>query len=619
MNSEFNQIYEQKRIRLYSGLIVFIVVVIVSISFSLSTMQRYFLLETAQVQSATLRLAVDSLRLTLDRYSRIPALIAGRPEISAFLDEPQSTLLRSQAETLLSETAEALGAQGVYLEDANGKLLASAKANNSSTQLQSPNFSRPYFNQVIAGGLGQYFALGTENGERGYFYAAPVRRENRINGVIAVRFTVNKFEANLRDANSEIIVRDSNDIVFISSKNEWNLKSFTALSDSKRHIIESAKQYPLKLIEYLPNSISPLHRNISLIELENDPSSFVASTSLLARAGWRVTILSPTSDAYLLTGFIAGGTILLALFASAVVLLIWQRQIRFAERLSEQRATKLSLERQVKTRTEELNQSNGKLIAEIDERKAAETQLRQTQNELIQAGKLAALGQMSAAISHEFNQPLAATKAYAENANKFIDRDRIPDAQNNVSQIVAMVDRMSSIAKHLRNFARRPQEKTIAVSVTSVIETVLELMNAQSSKQNAQILYQPIKEDLWVIGGNVRLQQVLLNLIKNALDATEEQSRPIIKIETRATKKKVEIAVYDNGPGITQSTLDQVFDPFFSTKSPGQGMGLGLSISYNIIKDFGGELTAYSVDEGGACFKIILVRTINPNKTEASL
>jgi C4-dicarboxylate-specific signal transduction histidine kinase len=103
MNSEFNQIYEQKRIRLYSGLIVFIVVVIVSISFSLSTMQRYFLLETAQVQSATLRLAVDSLRLTLDRYSRIPALIAGRPEISAFLDEPQSTLLRSQAETLLSQ------------------------------------------------------------------------------------------------------------------------------------------------------------------------------------------------------------------------------------------------------------------------------------------------------------------------------------------------------------------------------------------------------------------------------------------------------------------------------------------------------------------------------------
>ena len=398
---------------------MFFLVLIVLVAIASNTfVKRYFLLQTAQGQSGTLELATEGLRLTLDRYARIPALIAARPEISSFLSNTTSETLKEQAESLLSETANALGADGVYLEDATGKLLAKSNRSGVNSKVENEGYYRPYFDRVIAGGIGQYFAMSTQDGQRGYFYAAPVRSAGRIKGVVAVRFIVNQFEASLREGNSEVIVRDSNDIVFISSRNEWNLKALTRLSQQKRDIIASAAQYPLNLLEYLPNEQSEFQSNISLIKIETNegPSQFIATTMLIARAGWRVTILTPTRPATVLAVLTAGIIIISALLVAAIALLIRQSQVRLSEKLAAENRAKIQLEQKVTERTSELNHSNTLLIAEVEERKNAELRLRKTQTELIQAGKLAALGQMSAAISHEFNQPLAATKAYAENA-----------------------------------------------------------------------------------------------------------------------------------------------------------------------------------------------------------
>ena len=280
--------------------------------------------------------------------------------------------------------------------------------------------------------------------------------------------------------------------------------------------------------------------------------------------------------------------------------------MRQVEKLAAQHAAQELLERRVIERTAELNEANTQLVAEVEERKTAEEQLRKTQTELIQAGKLAALGQMSAALSHELNQPLAAVKAYAENAVTFLQRGRPEDAEGNVRHISSLADRMSSIAKHLRNFARRPQEEAKPVSLLTIVDDALALMQPRISETNAVIEFDRPQEDIIVVGGQVRLQHVVVNLISNALDAMLDVETPNIEMQISVSNKRAELTVRDNGSGLSDDVLKLLFDPFFTTKDPGKGLGLGLSISYNIVRDFGGKLSASNHEEGGAEFTVSL-------------
>ncbi|MEM8540339.1 MAG: ATP-binding protein [Pseudomonadota bacterium] len=573
---------------------------------ALPRIEHYFLVQAGANQAATLRLAVEGLRLTLQRHAPIPNLIAARPEIRALLADPNDPALKEGAEQLLEETAIALGASGVYLEDADGNALVAVPPIDGSANNELSY--RPYFSQAVAGGLGQYYALGTQSGERGFFYASPVRDNLRINGVVAVKFSVDQFEATWRSGPAEIIVRDANDIVFMSSRADWNFRAMTPLSPARMALIEAANQFPVSQLTSLPNRSEPLEDKLSVIEIDDGETtqSYVSSTSLIARAGWRVTILTPTSDAFALARTTALSLLLLVLLAAVLSALMWQRRTRQAEKLAAQHAAQELLERRVAERTAELNEANTQLIAEVEERKTAEQQLRKTQTELIQAGKLAALGQMSAAISHELNQPLAAVKAYAENAVTFLQRGRSDDAEGNVRHISSLADRMSSIAKHLRNFARRPQEEAKPVSLLAIIDDALALMQPRLSGLNTIINFDRPTVDVIVVGGQVRLQHVVVNLISNALDAMHDDERPNIDLKVVATKKQAKLIVRDHGPGLSDDVLKLLFDPFFTTKDPGKGLGLGLSISYNIVRDFGGNLSATNHDEGGAEFTVSL-------------
>lgn len=573
---------------------------------ALPRIEHYFLVQAGNNQAATLRLAVEGLRLTLQRHAPIPNLIAARPEIRALLAEPNNPALKEGAEQLLEETAIALRASGVYLEDASGKPLVAVPPLVETT----PNglSYRPYFSQAVAGGLGQYYALGTQSGERGFFYASPVRDELRINGVVAVKFSVDQFEAAWREGPAEIIVRDANDIVFMSSRPDWNFRAMTPLTPARMELIAAAKQFPVSQLSSLPNRLEPLEDNLSIIEIDDGETtqSYVSSTSLIARAGWRVTILTPTRDAFALARTTAFSVLLLILLAALLTALMWQRRTRQAKEIAAQHAAQELLEQRVVERTAELNEANTQLVAEVEERKAAEEQLRKTQTELIQAGKLAALGQMSAALSHELNQPLAAVKAYAENAVTFLQRGRSEDAEGNVRNISSLADRMSSIAKHLRNFARRPQEEAKPVSLLVIVDDALALMRPRISEAKAVINFERPQTDIIVVGGQVRLQHVVVNLISNALDAMADVETPRIEMETAISGKRAELIVRDHGPGLSEDVLKLLFDPFFTTKDPGKGLGLGLSISYNIVRDFGGNLSASNHDDGGAEFRVSL-------------
>jgi len=296
--------------------------------------------------------------------------------------------------------------------------------------------------------------------------------------------------------------------------------------------------------------------------------------------------------------------VLLSMWLAAAVYILRRRRLN--ERMSAQREARQELEKQVRLRTHDLNQTNVKLMSEVNERKAAEEELRKTQADLVQAGKLAALGQMSAALSHELNQPLGAAKSYADNAAAYLDRDNKEQARDNVTRISSLIDRMAAIAKHLRNFARKPNEKLSSVPVATVINDALEILNQRVKTVGAKVSVDLPSNELWVVGGQVRLQQVLVNLISNGLDSIEAAKIKKIEISAEKTNGNVIIRVRDFGPGIKPEAVGQIFDPFFSTKGVGKGLGLGLSISYNIIRDFDGKLTAQNHHEQGAVFTIEL-------------
>ena len=344
--------------------------------------------------------------------------------------------------------------------------------------------------------------------------------------------------------------------------------------------------------------------------------AYVASSSYLADAGWTVTILSPTAPARTQALVTLSAIVLSILLIAAIGAFFLQRRARLLERIENQRAAQELLETRVEERTADLNRTNKQLIAEVKDRRAAELRLRQTQAELVQAGKLAALGQMSTALSHEFNQPLAAVKSYADNAVTYLDRGMNGETRENIGRISEMADRMASISKHLRNFARRPMEKVRPVPLLPVVSDAIALLQGRFKTADVELAFDPGGQDIWVIGGHVRLQQVVVNLLSNALDAVKGVGTPRVEVSVATDGDTVSLIVRDHGQGLQKDAAAKIFDPFFTTKQPGEGLGLGLSISYNIIKDFQGTLAARNHPDGGAEFVVSLKRAIGGEQAE---
>jgi two-component system, NtrC family, C4-dicarboxylate transport sensor histidine kinase DctB len=575
----------------------------------LPSIERFYLKRAATEAQVTLRIAVEGLRSTLDRFAPLPKLLAERPILSELLKDPENQGLLPYVNEQLRLTAQSLGVSDVYLMDIGGTTIA-ASSYRKELSFVGRNFSfRPYFQQAIDGGLGQFFALGTTSGERGYFLASPVLDKSRIIGVIAIKFLVDPFEVSWRGGASEIIVTDLSDVVFMSSRPEWRFRTLSPLKPADLARIRADRQYPEDQLIPMKVETEALDDEHSLLRLgETDPEAFVVNSTLLSDVGWRVWLLTPAGAARsqaLIALSLVGLLILLMGLTTTVIL---QRNARAREREVERRAAQEELERRVDQRTADLNDANARLRTEIDERTATETRLRRTQKELVQAGKLAALGQMSAALSHEINQPLTAVKSYADNAAAYLDRKRISEARENVTRISQMADRMAALSGHLRNFARRPQETVGPVDLSLVLDDALGLMETGIAKASATVeRAEATRECVWVTGGRLRLQQVFVNLISNALDAMETSRSPIIEIDLeRPAPDRVRVLVRDRGAGLSDDVVGQVFDPFFTTKTPGKGLGLGLSISYNIIEDFGGHLSAGNRDDGGAWFAVDL-------------
>ncbi|MBV2186447.1 MAG: sensor histidine kinase [Rhizobium sp.] len=565
-------------------------------------------MEEASLQaSSALRLAVSALGGHLSRFEPLPALIADHDDIKALLRSPSDPALRETANAYLKEINTLLRSSDIYVMTMDGETI-SASNYDGPASFVGQNFSyRPYFQDAARGRQSRFYALGTTSLKRGYYFASPVSVDGTIRGVIVFKVDIDSIEASWKGGEYKIFVADPEGIIFMTGSPEWLYSGILPLDAARLARTQASRRYAEAPLKQLPLQKSQEGGHRLMTVTGNGASrEYLVLSHYMPEADWTVKVLMDTASVRGQARTVVIAVVLFVCLAGLAIAILLQRRARTAERLRLEEQARNELEHRVAERTADLARVNEQIELEIAERRLTEQELRKTQADLIQAGKLAGLGQMSAALSHEFNQPLAAAKTYADSAALLIDRGRTEEARDNLSRISGLVDRMASISRHLRNFARKPNEKIGPVALDAVIDDTLEIVAARLKTADAMLDIDLGKSPPAVVAGPVRLQQVLVNIITNAADAVEGQANRHIELKVRRKGSRVAITVRDHGPGVPPAIAERIFDPFFTTKGVGKGLGLGLSISYNIVKDFGGSLSVTNHAEDGAVFRIEL-------------
>ena len=567
---------------------------------------RSYMDEASLQASSALRLAVSALSGHLSRYEPLPALIADHDDIKELITHPDDKALRDAADIYLKEINGLLESSDIYVITLDGDTIAASNY-DLKTSFVGQNFSyRPYFQDAAMGRQSRFYALGTTSLKRGYYFASPIRVDGRISGVIVFKVDIDSIETSWRGGEYKIFVSDPEGIVFMTGSPEWLYSSILPLNSARLQRTQASRRYAEAELKPLPITRSTLDGHDLMTMTTADRREYLLLSQYMPEADWTVNVLMDTASVRAQARTTVIAIVLFLCLAGLAMAIVLQRRARLAERMRMQTEARNELEHRVEERTADLALVNQRIEEEIAERRLTELELRKTQADLIQAGKLAGLGQMSAALSHELNQPLAAAKTYADSAAMLIDLERVPEARDNVRRISGLIDRMASISRHLRNFARKPNEKLGSVALDAVIADTLEIVSARLKTADADLLIELGKDAALVNAGFVRLQQVLVNIITNAADAVEGLDDRRIHVLAERQDDKIILTIRDHGQGVPAAITERIFDPFYTTKGVGKGLGLGLSISYNIVKDFGGSLSVANHPDGGAVFRIEL-------------
>ncbi|WP_428807103.1 sensor histidine kinase [Vibrio lamellibrachiae] len=536
----------------------------------------------------------------LDKYNHIPQLLSKDQELQDALLAPNNSAQIEITNRYLEQVNSVIQAADTYLLDNNGTTIASSNWNISRSFI-GRNFAwRPYFQEAMEGETSQYFALGSTSGLRGYYYSYPITVAAEVIGVTVVKMDLSLIEESWSGKDNFFIVTDSDNVVFMSNQPEWLFKSLTTLSDSQRNRIKNSQQYLDTNIRSLgfKNSLTLGHGKLVSPHKNGFLGNYLYSSRPLPQLPLTIRVLTPQTNLFWNSiAFI----LILGLVFSVIylaILLIHNRRLKHRQLEQLQSEAKQKLEFQVMNRTAELH-------AEIAERVKTEKVLRHTQEELIQAAKLAVLGQMSASISHELNNPLAAIRSFADNGRRFLGKQKLERVDDNLSRISALTERMAKISDQLRSFARKSdQNEQSLVSIRPVIEASIELMAPQIKSNLIHFSNESSPELPKVVINHIQLEQVIVNLITNAIQALEGIANKAINMSTNVNEECLTISIDDNGLGIKAQQAQKLFEPFYTTKK--NGLGLGLSISHQIIEAMGGNLSYCESNLGGACFTITI-------------
>ncbi len=569
--------------------------------------------ERGQVQ---LRLYGQALSSELARYDFVPSLLSLDDEISALLARPEDSARVAAANAHLAAVNARAGTLAVFVLDRQGRVRATSNWQRPDSYLGEDLSFRPYFQAAIDGQLGRFYGVGTTRDESGYYLSAPLGNGNgqRPSGVAVVKVGLEPLEQRWQSADMQMLLSDENGVVILASEPSWKLRARRPLSAAQRERLNRSLQYnraPLEPLEF--TRVRAMNNGDALVRMRRGPS-MLEQNAMLPGTEWQLTLLTDTSQARMA----ALNTAALCGVLTAFVLLLgaaWNVRRRIvSERLAARAALEAAnseLERKVAERTADLTSANHLLQTEIAERIRTERELRQAQDGLLQAGKLAAVGQMSTGIAHELNQPLAALRTLSGNTQKFLARGDLATAQANLGTIIGLVEKMGRITGALKSFARKPgRNGKGSALLADAIDNALFLLETRVQAVQPQIV-RDVDRTLAVACDPNRLEQVLVNLIGNALDAMAAgpaQGAQPARLELRAAVAEgmVRCTVRDNGPGLSEEAFARLFEPFFTTKPAGQGLGLGLTLSAGILDEYGGTLVASNHPDGGACFTMVL-------------
>ncbi|WP_212795331.1 sensor histidine kinase [Pseudomonas sp. St386] len=546
--------------------------------------ERAALEEDASRASQQLALYANSLHTLIERYRALPAVLALDPQLRDALKGPLSATQQDALNRKLEKINGAAQSSTLELLDHTGLAVAASNWRLPSSYVGHNYGFRPYFIQTRTQGTGRFYAVGVTSGIPGYFLSSAVTGDNGdFLGAMVVKLEFPELEREWRQGSDTLLVSDARGIIFIANRPGWRYRHLQPLSDSDRAELKATRQYdkqPLQPLAYEPLRRFDDNSRLARVETPDGSAHYLWESLPLTAEGWTLHLLRRPQIAFedrRNAGLAAAGSWLALVF----LLLFLNQRWRLAKLRQRSRE---ELERLVEERTRDLHTA---------------------QDGLVQSAKLAALGQMSAALAHEINQPLTAQRMQLATLRLLLDHGRVDDAYKALKPVDDMLTRMAALTGHLKTFARKsPSGLRERLDLAAVVDQALQLLDTRlRDEQISTVLH--LTRPAWVRGDAIRLEQVLINLLRNALDAMADQPIKRLEVRLEADEQLWRLTVSDSGTGIAEEHLAQVFDPFFTTKAVGDGLGLGLAVSFAIIHESGGRLTADN-HEHGAVFCVTL-------------
>lgn len=534
---------------------------------------------------AELRLALYSGNLLseLRRNAIVPQLLSRDPALIGALN---SSDYSTSTQRLISFVEE-IGAASLMLLDSDGRAVAATDRN----RLGSQHRSEPYFVNAVRASETLFTVLGSDTGGYSFIYSRRIDAQGETLGVIMVEVDLHKFERAWAGISDAVLVTDSTGTIILATEPRWRSKTegealaqAPAQSAIQRAIQATADWTTLPADAYVQGK--------AVMRME----------SRIPFRGWHIasfTTYESVRDK-------VNGVLALEIMGFAMLL-----ALAFYA-LSRKTAGRLML---FQRESAELRALNTRLQREIAEREKVQQNLAVAEQTLAQSSKLAALGEMSAAVSHELNQPLAAMRTYLAGARLLLNRNRPEEALSSFQRIDDLIDRMGQITRQLKSYARKGGDQFTPVNMGDALVSALSMMEPQLKNRQVQISRVAPEDPVQVMGDRVRIEQVMVNLLRNALDATQAVDEPQVEL-ILAAGETATLTVRDNGQGIDD--LDALFEPFYTTKRPGEGVGLGLAISSGIVNDLGGRLLARNAEGGGAVFEMQLPILTGESDIEAA-
>lgn len=536
----------------------------------------YFRSEELVKANSRLSLYRSTVVAELDRFAHLPFVLAQDLHVITAAAGGDKAVLNAR----LKAFADRSGLDAIYLMDPTGLTTAASNADQPGSFVGQDYSFRPYFSEALSGQQGRFYGIGATTGLPGYFLAdAVVGDLGRIIGVIAIKIDLSKLQNSWREAGERVFLANEDEVVLLSSNPDWLYHTLQPLSEAQRAAIARTRQFtdqPLR-------SLGWDGRRDSKLLLDGEWVAHLTVSDL--PHGWSLHYIADTDRATTRRLLVTGSVVLMA----GVIVILFQsvraKRIGLALRRSEEEEAAL-------------RQANAQLAIEIEERRTAERQLKRTQGELERAGRLAALGQLAASVTHELGQPIAAMRNHLAAAELQAGPSVV------TTRLQGLVDRMEGITRQLKFFARKGRDDFEQVDLRMAMQAALDLMAPNFEARHAVIHRDWPETPVLLHCNRLRIEQVMTNFLRNALDAVEEGDTPELTARVHLTPGEVGFAVADNGHGIGERTIAELSEPFVTTRDSGQGMGLGLAISAAIVEDHRGTLDAENRAEGGASFLV---------------